>query len=110
LANTIGTTTANMRTFATAKTKHIIRTWLWRTSHEPLRLELAGIRVYSRIVADIPAQSAQSVNVDAFRRIMASPNVDEHHGTFGDEISLIRIVFHGGVRYSYKDIVSRLEH
>jgi len=99
-----------LRTFAAAKTEHIIRIWFWRVPHEPFWLELAGIGVYGWVVADMPTPSIRSVRVCAIRGNTASPNVDEHYGAFWDEILPIRIVFHGRMRHPYKDMASRSEH
>lgn len=41
---------------------------------------------------------------------MASPNVYENHGAFGDEIFLVRIVFYGGMGHPYKDMASISEY
>ena len=96
------------RTFAAAETEHIIRILFWRVTHEPFWVEPIGMGVYGRIVADLPA--IRSVWVGALRRNTASPNVDEYHSAFGDEIPLVDIVFHGRMWYPYKDIASRSVH
>jgi len=100
-----------LRTFSAAKAEHIIRIRFWRVSHEPFWAKLTGIGVYGRVVGDLPAPSTiRSARVGAFRRNMASPNVDEYHSAFGDEIPLIYIVFHGRMWYPYEDIASRPVH
>ena len=97
----------HLRTFSASKAKHIIRVRFRRVSHEPFRLEMTWIGVYSRIVADPPASSLWLVEANVFRRSIVSPNVNEHHSALWDKVSLIHGVFQSGVRHPCKNEASR---
>jgi len=100
----------HLRTLAAAETEHIIGILFWRVAHKPFWVEPIGIGVYGRVVADLPVPSMRSVRIGAFRRNTASPNVDDYHSTFGDQIPIICIVFHGRMRYPYRGVASTSVH